>query len=429
LDFGHHATLGELMEEGERRRHRDDRGRPPSPYLQQQRLMTPTQVYDWIEGTGHLLSPTTPSFDRRQHQQQPCRLAQLAVGQPVLGVACLGQRLFVVRQYAAQLEVYSTTTFEPCVSDPPGPTVAVPGLRNPNDLAAAASPETCLYVVDCRRPDSRIFRIQLRTRRPESDRVSSWVVAGVAVKVSVNPGRSPSGAAGAGTVLVVFHEVRKIREYLPPEGTLIREFQLGQDLSNPWHAVAMVTAANGGGSRPGDQLTMVVCHGDVDDQVHRVCVVRVPPSSISSTATAVMQLPTIRAVYGSRKGRGSEGLLNVPSHMTVSPVDPGTLYVSDVNNRRVVALRVLTDAKSIQRQVDELVMPAAEDKEITASGGGYSSRGSGGGRDMAGGICYPRQYYPLRVCVDKSTERLYVACSQRQSGRWSSGCVLVFRTF
>jgi hypothetical protein len=107
-------------------------------------------------------------------------------------------------------------------------------------------------------------------------------------------------------VLVTCHEARKIKEFTT-DGQLIREVSLQSDVIHPNHAVELTT----------DQF--VVCHGDINDPLHRVCIV--------DSNGRVLQS------YGGSKGSGS-GQVNSPVRLAVN----GFILVADLNNDRVLML-------------------------------------------------------------------------------------------
>ncbi len=64
-----------------------------------------------------------------------------------------------------------------------------------------------------------------------------------------------------GRVLVTFQEERLLQE-LSPDGAVLKEIRLPDDMKSPWHAVAV----------PGSGGVYLVCHGNVEDSMHRCAV-------------------------------------------------------------------------------------------------------------------------------------------------------------
>ena len=59
-------------------------------------------------------------------------------------------------------------------------------------------------------------------------------------------------------LIVTCREVGKIKEF-SPRGELLRDVILPDDVTNSWHAIQLTSGQ------------FIVCHGDSDDRVHRVC--------------------------------------------------------------------------------------------------------------------------------------------------------------
>jgi hypothetical protein len=156
-------------------------------------------------------------------------------------------------------------------------------------------------------------------------------------------------------VLVTFYKVGKIKEFTT-DGKLIREITLQSDIVHPWHTVELTT----------DQF--VVCHGDGNDPLHRVCIV--------NSAGCLMHS------YGGSKGLGS-GQLNRPIRLAVN----GFILVADLKNGRVL---MLSPTLSYIREV-------------------------------VSGL-----RYVVTLWFDERAGRLYVANSKRENGKYTTGQFLVY---
>ena len=110
-------------------------------------------------------------------------------------------------------------------------------------------------------------------------------------------------------LLVTCPIARKIKEFTT-DGHIVRTVYLPGDVINPWHTVQMQSGQ------------FIVCHGDRDDTVHRVCM-------ISANG---------RHIVHSRGGQpGSHTYqYDVPAHLAVDNNE--FVFVADLNNRRVTLL-------------------------------------------------------------------------------------------
>ena len=110
------------------------------------------------------------------------------------------------------------------------------------------------------------------------------------------------------SVIVTCYEVRKLKEYTT-HGNLVREILLQEDMTNPHHAVQLTSGQ------------FVVCHGELSDRLHRVCLVDANGC--------------VRKYFGGQKG-SAFGQMNVPARLVVD--QDGSILVADVNNARVLIL-------------------------------------------------------------------------------------------
>ena len=263
----------------------------------------------------------------------------LPEGEIIWGVAVLADEVFVLRPKGLDdIEVYDAVTYRllRCLT--------VPDAHGFADMTICRRCR-CLYIVD---PIAAcIHRLSLHgesTRWPVNDK--------------------PYGVSVTGTlnVLVTCPSVRQIKEFSSCGGKLLRALSVPDEVTSPWHAVQL----SGG--------QFVVCHGEADDPVHRVCVIS----------------PDGRHIVHSNGGRPGPdtGQYSVPRHLAVD--DGGSVFVVDVNNRRVTLLSPTLE------HVRQVVSPDN------------------------------LKWWPRRLCLDVETRRLYVVDNQWKDGGLSAGRVVVF---
>ena len=149
-------------------------------------------------------------------------------------------------------------------------------------------------------------------------------------------------------MLVTCYAVRKIKEF-SSHGDLLRELTLPDDVISPWHAIQ---------TRSGQ---FIVCHGESDDSVHRVCMVSADGRHVVHS-------------HGGQRGSRTDQY-NRPSHLAVD--DSDCVFVADCVNARV---KMLTPTLQYVRTVvstDQL------------------------------------KWLPRRLCLDTQRRLLYVAESRR----------------
>lgn len=219
-------------------------------------------------------------------------LHSLPEGNAVRGVTSLDNRLYLLRDKTSQqVEVYDTQSYRLLQR------LTIPLLGAMNDIASCAR-HRCLYVAD----DNKdcIHRVGLRIVWLSRPDVRQWPVHD-----------SPTGLSVTGThsVLVVCHEVSKIKEF-SPDGKLLHQLDLPQDAGSPQHAVQLSSGE------------FAVCHGLPDDPAHRVCL-------IGSGGEVV------KSFGGGSRGSGAQQM-DLPSHLAVDR--NGFAFVADRNNHRVLLL-------------------------------------------------------------------------------------------
>jgi len=212
----------------------------------------------------------------------------LPKGEEVRGVTSLDNEIFLLRfKERDQVEVYDVITYrlQCCLT-----------LPNAGWFTDMTSCEhyRCLYIGD------DIFECVHRLDVGLENAATEWPVNDEPFGLSVN---------AAHNVIVTCGRVRKIKEFRS-HGDLLRELTLPDDVISPNHTIQ---------SRSGQ---FIVCHGDDDDPIHRVCM-------ISADG---------RHIVHSHGGQiGSDiGQYIVPVCLAVD--DNECVYVVDVNNRRVTLL-------------------------------------------------------------------------------------------
>jgi len=263
----------------------------------------------------------------------------LPEGEPVWGVTSLTDEVYVLRGWKArdQVEVYDVITYRLQRS------LSMPDASRITDMTSCEH-YRCLYISD--NITEYIHRLDVQGT------ATRWAVNDKPVGLSVN---------AAHNVLVACDEVRKIKEF-SSHGDLLRELTLPDGIINPFHAIQ---------TRNGQ---FIVCHGDRDDAVHRVCKISVDGRDIVQS-------------HGGPPG-SDIGHYNVPYHLTVDNND--FVIVVDINNRRVKLLSPTLD------YIRQVVSP---DK---------------------------LKWEPIRLYLDTQRRRLYVADDERKDGRYTAGRVVVF---
>jgi len=269
----------------------------------------------------------------------------LPEGKPVFGVTLLGDGVYVLRRKLTllrrkvryQLEVYDIINYRLQRR------LSVPNTRGLTDMASCKH-YRCVYFAD--HADDCIHRLDVQGA------FTRWAVNDEPAGISVN---------AAHNVLVACIDSRKIKEF-SSLGDLLRELTLRDDVINPCHAIQ---------TRNGE---FIVCHGDLDDAVHRVC-------KISAYGR--------HAIKSHGGQRGSDiGQYDVPRHMAVDNNE--FVFVADLNNRRVT---LLSPTLGYIRQIVSR----------------YNLKG-----------------FPSRLCLDIHRRRLYVIDSEFKDEEYTAGRVVVF---
>jgi len=262
--------------------------------------------------------------------------------EPVFGVTSLDNRLYVLRGFKAseQVEVYDIDSSQllHCLT--------VPGLRGPHGITACAY-NRCAYISDW--SQQSVHRVAL----PGPDAaVMQWPVHDEPARLSISVRHG---------VLVSCFKVHKLKEF-SKDGELLQTVDLSQDVLSPLHAIQLCSGE------------YIVCHGHLEDPVHRVCLIGSDGQVVKS--------------YGGLQGSGSQQMY-VPAQLAVDR--NGFVFVVDVNNRRVL---LLSPALTYMREV------------VTWTDGHIV-------------------VYPVRVHLDVDRQRLYVADREYKDGKFTAGRVVV----
>ena len=251
----------------------------------------------------------------------------------------LGDEVFVLRNKERdEVEVYDVITYRlvRCIT--------VTNARAFVDMTSCEHYH-CVYISDhivmC------IHRVDV-----QGGATTQWAVNDTPDGLSVNK---------AHNVLVTCWVVRKIKEF-SSHGALLREMTLPNDIIKPWHAIQLTTGQ------------YVVCHGGLNDAVHRVCV-------MSADCTHILHS------HGGQCGSDT-GQYDVPCHLAVD--DNEFVFVADLNNRRVTLLSPTLNHISQVVSSDKL------------------------------------KWLPCRLHLDVQRRRLYVVDNEVKDGEGTSGRVVVF---
>jgi len=210
----------------------------------------------------------------------------LPEGEPVSGVTLLAGEIYLLRDKERdQVEVYDVVTYrlQRCLT--------VPNARRFVDMTSCEH-NRCVYISD---PVVKcVHRLDVQGA------VTRWTVNDEPWGLSVN---------AAHNVIVACVEVRKVKAF-STHGDLVRELELPDDVNDPCHATQ---------TRSGQ---FIVCHGGLDDPVHRVC---------------MMSDDGRHIVHSHGRQPGSDtGQYDMPGHLAVDTNE--FVFVVDYNSRRVTLL-------------------------------------------------------------------------------------------
>jgi len=214
-------------------------------------------------------------------------LKTLPDGGPIAGVALLDNLLYVLRsgKSSEQIEIYETESYSL--------QRRLPDTKCGSRTTDIVSCEhyRCVYVSNDLTNSVHRLAVSSAATRNES----SWKVNNTPTRLSVTDTHN---------VLVTCRQARKIKEYTT-HGKLVRELQLTGDITSPLHTV----------QAPSGEY--IVCHGDYDDPLRRVCLLGSDGQVLAS--------------YGAP---GEQ--MNVPFHLAVAR--SGFIFVADYENGRVLLL-------------------------------------------------------------------------------------------
>jgi len=209
----------------------------------------------------------------------------------ISGVTSVGDKLYVLLGRANdQVAVYNMNDYKLLR------TLHLPEFKSDvyNDMTSCVR-HKCLYMSNS---DNRcIHRFDL-----SSSAITKWSVSGSPYGVSVTPSCNLLVTCGGQT--------SKLAELSADCGQCVREITLQADIECPRHAVQLTSGQ------------FVVCHGDGDDQLHRVCLVDDEGKVTRS--------------YGGQPG-SDVGQLQRPFHLAVDG-DSQFIFVVEWSNHRVVLL-------------------------------------------------------------------------------------------
>ena len=265
------------------------------------------------------------------------KIQRLPHGEPVMGVTSLDNQLYVLRHKPSeQVEIYDINSyhFQRCLT--------VLGLGNAQDIVACAH-NRCAYMSDSSHKSVRKIALL-------GDTTTQWTV-----------NDEPHGLSLSLThgVLVTCLDVSKIKEF-SADGQLLREVVLPGDVVSPAHSVQLSSGE------------FIVCHGDLYNRLHRVCLV-------SSDGHVVKS-------FSGPKGSSSQQI-NMLTRLAVDEND--FVYVADACNRRVL---LLSPSLTFVRQVVS---------------------------------CEQFTGRPRAVHLDRNRQHLYVADNDH-TNTWIAGQVVVF---
>ena len=264
----------------------------------------------------------------------------LPEGESIYGVTSLENRLYLLRgnKSSEQIEVYDIDSYDllRCL------TVRNLVPRDIDDIVACGH-NRCAYISD--HSQSSVHRVAL----PDAV-VTRWPVNDKPARLSLTATHS---------VLVTCDKDRQVKEF-STDGQLLQVLTLPQDVVSPWHTIQLSSGE------------FIVCHGNRDDQLHRVCLIGSDGSVVNS--------------YGGPRGSGRQQM-DVPAHLTVDRNE--FVFVVDLNNCRVLLLSpMLTYVREVMSR-----------KQL--------------------------RWKPLRVHLDSDRRRLYVADNEFKLGKFTAGRVAV----
>lgn len=240
----------------------------------------------------------------------PILAGRLPEGDPVYGVAVVGNNIYVIRDSASYVEVYDASSFKNRVN------ISVAGMAGPYDMVTTGD---ALLILDWYQYNT-VFVVQI-----PSGSLTTWSVGENAY---TSMALAEPNAFTHGNVIVTATTSQMVRSFAP-NGTPMGSFQI-QSISSPRQAIAV----SGG--------TFAVCSGyGLSPAVHEVCIVN--------------QQGVTKKCYGGAPGSGV-GQLNIPARLLLNREK--CILVADDGNQRVVLLdRELAYVEDLLTSADGLQGP------------------------------------------------------------------------
>jgi len=263
----------------------------------------------------------------------------------VCGVTLLADELYLLRDKGCdQVEVYDVINYRlKRHLTVPNDGVTAPGICTVADMTSCTH-YRCVYI--SHHIGNCIHRLDAQ---------------GIFTRWAVNDEPQGLSVNAAHNVIVTCRVVRKIKEF-SSDGNLLHELILPDDVIHPLHAIQTHSGQ------------FIVCHGDLGDPVHRVCM-------MSSDGGRIVHS------HGGQSGSHA-GQYDVPVRLAVDGNE--SVFVADRNNRRVT-----------------LLSPTLEYVGQAVS------------RDQL-------KWQPRRLCFDPGRRLLYVAENEWKDGKCTAGRVVVF---
>jgi hypothetical protein len=328
---------------------------------------------------------------------------KLPVEEPIGGLAILSTDAPCVlrdRLTAAEIDILDPCTYKVSRCLP------IFKLDSMDDMASCEK-FACLYVSD---PKAKcIHRLDL-TRYDDHElndeteawqRITSWEVPERPHGLSVTSRHM---------VLVTCRDARKLLE-LSTDGNFLREISLDVELRHPRHAVQLRSSlppspvppkdSRSKSSPSNDELLFAICHGQVGDVQHRVCLVDGRGRVVSS--------------YDGRDSSSPRQTTSTPPRSDVLPMcSPFRLAVDD---------RCRRDGGGHRRDL----IYVADLQQVLLLAVMASTRRPSWRLELLKTLTrYGLPDVPSRLCLDRSQRRLYVAINRFEDNRYTAGQVLVF---
>lgn len=252
------------------------------------------------------------------------------------GLTILDKELYVVTDKSSEIEVYDSVNLRSCSRR-----LILKQLVRSFDLASC-NRNKCLYIFDFKSSGQpkEILRVD-----PKGTLLKNWSTGddygwGLSVTVEAN-------------VLSTVYNKNKVVEY-SPVGELIREISLSsaEGVYHPFHAIKLTNGH------------FLISNGDVDDAVHRVCIVD--------------EKGKLKKSLGGTPG-STAGQMNHPVYMSID--GSGFVMIADHKNCRILLLEKDLDFK----------------REVLSKEKNHLLR------------------YPWRILLDEESGRLFVADNEPNS--------------